>query len=142
MILDCLRKEAPDVFQYFREQKVEIKVISGDNPVTVSKIAGKAGLLGAEKYVDASTLGDDSQSYREAVQKYNVFGRVKPEQKQKLVHAYQSEKKVVGMVGDGVNDVLALKDATAVLRWRGSDAAKQSAHIVLLDSVLPAFGIL
>ena len=84
VILDCIRKEAPDVFQYFRGQKVEIKVISGDNPVTVSKIAGKAGLLGAEKYVDASTLGDDPQSYREAVQKYNVFGRVKPEQKQKM----------------------------------------------------------
>lgn len=125
VILDCIRKEAPDVFQYFRGQKVEIKVISGDNPVTVSKIAGKAGLLGAEKYVDASTLGDDPQSYREAVQKYNVFGRVKPEQKQKLVHAYQSEKKVVGMVGDGVNDVLALKDADCgVAMAAGSDAAK------------------
>lgn len=135
VILDCIRKEAPDVFQYFRGQKVEIKVISGDNPVTVSKIAGKAGLLGAEKYVDASTLGDDPQSYREAVQKYNVFGRVKPEQKQKLVHAYQSEKKVVGMVGDGVNDVLALKDADCgIAMAAGSDAAKQSAHIVLLDS--------
>lgn len=132
VILDCIRKEAPDVFQYFRGQKVEIKVISGDNPVTVSKIAGKAGLLGAEKYVDASTLGDDPQSYREAVQKYNVFGRVKPEQKQKLVHAYQSEKKVVGMVGDGVNDVLALKDADCgIAMAAGSDAAKQSAHIVL-----------
>ncbi|MFR3423663.1 MAG: hypothetical protein ACLTTO_08810 [Lachnospiraceae bacterium] len=66
VILDCIRKEAPDVFQYFRGQTVEIKVISGDNPVTVSKIAGKAGLLGAEKYVDASTLGDDPQSYRES----------------------------------------------------------------------------
>ncbi len=135
VILDCIRKEAPDVFAYFREQNVEIKVISGDNPMTVSKIAGKAGLSGAEKYVDASTLGDDPQSYREAVQKYNVFGRVKPEQKQHLVHAYQSEKKVVGMVGDGVNDVLALKDADCgIAMAAGSDAAKQSAHIVLLDS--------
>ena len=135
VILDCIRKEAPEVFSYFREQNVEIKVISGDNPVTVSKIAGKAGLLGAENYIDASTIEDDPQSYLEAVQKYNVFGRVKPEQKQKLVHAYQAEKKVVGMVGDGVNDVLALKDADCgIAMAAGSDAAKQSAHIVLLDS--------
>ncbi|MBS1317536.1 MAG: HAD-IC family P-type ATPase, partial [Lachnospiraceae bacterium] len=135
VILDCIRKEAPEIFSYFREQNVEIKVISGDNPVTVSKIAGKAGLLGAENYIDASTIEDDPQSYLEAVQKYNVFGRVKPEQKQKLVHAYQAEKKVVGMVGDGVNDVLALKDADCgIAMAAGSDAAKQSAHIVLLDS--------
>ena len=135
VISDCIRPEAGDTFAYFREQNVDIKVISGDNPVTVSQIAVKAGLEGGEKYVDASTLGNDEETWRQAVKDYNVFGRVKPEQKQQLVHAYQAEEKVVGMVGDGVNDVLALKDADCgIAMAAGSDAAKQSAHIVLLDS--------
>ena len=135
VISDCIRPEAKDTFAYFREQHVDIKVISGDNPVTVSQIAVKAGLQGGEKYVDASALGNDEQTWRQAVKDYNVFGRVKPEQKQQLVHAYQAEKRVVGMVGDGVNDVLALKDADCgIAMAAGSDAAKQSAHIVLLDS--------
>lgn len=135
VISDCIRPEAKDTFAYFRKQHVEIKVISGDNPVTVSQIAIKAGLLGGEKYVDATTLGNDALLWEEAVHKYNVFGRVKPEQKQQLVHAYQKQKKVVGMVGDGVNDVLALKDADCgIAMAAGSDAAKQAAHIVLLDS--------
>ena len=135
VISDCIRPEAQDTFAYFRSQNVDIKVISGDNPVTVSQIAVKAGLEGGEKYVDASTLGNDPQLWKQAVCEYNVFGRVKPEQKQQLVHAYQAQKKVVGMVGDGVNDVLALKDADCgIAMAAGSDAAKQSAHIVLLDS--------
>ncbi len=135
VISDCIRPEAMDTFRYFREQNVDIKVISGDNPVTVSQIAVKAGLEGGERYVDASTLPEDPEELAEAVEKYSVFGRVKPEQKQKLVRAYQSNKKVVGMVGDGVNDVLALKDADCgIAMAAGSDAAKQVAHIVLLDS--------
>ena len=135
VISDCIRPDAGDTFAYFRQQNVDIKVISGDNPVTVSQIAVKAGLAGGEKYVDASTLDNEEETWRQAVRDYNVFGRVKPEQKQQLVHAYQAEKKVVGMVGDGVNDVLALKDADCgIAMAAGSDAAKQAAHIVLLDS--------
>ena len=134
-IADCIRPEAADTFQYFKEQNVDIKVISGDNPVTVSQIAVKAGLEGGERYVDASTLPTDPEELAEVVEQYSVFGRVKPEQKQQLVRAYQANKKVVGMVGDGVNDVLALKDADCgIAMAAGSDAAKQVAHIVLLDS--------
>lgn len=135
VISDCIRPEAMDTFRYFREQNVDIKVISGDNPVTVSQIAVKAGLEGGERYVDASTLPSDPRELAEVVGQYSVFGRVKPEQKQQLVRAYQANKKVVGMVGDGVNDVLALKDADCgIAMAAGSDAAKQVAHIVLLDS--------
>ncbi len=135
VIADCIRPEAMSTFEYFREQHVDIKVISGDNPVTVSKIAVKAGLEGGERYVDANTLPDDFEQLRQAVNQYSVFGRVKPEQKQNIVRAYQANKKVVGMVGDGVNDVLALKDADCgIAMAAGSDAAKQVAHIVLLDS--------
>ncbi|MDO5424796.1 MAG: HAD-IC family P-type ATPase [Eubacteriales bacterium] len=135
VISDCIRPEAMDTFRYFKEQNVDIKVISGDNPVTVSQIAVKAGLEGGERYVDAQTLPTDPKELAEVVDQYSVFGRVKPEQKQQLVRAYQANKKVVGMVGDGVNDVLALKDADCgIAMAAGSDAAKQVAHIVLLDS--------
>lgn len=135
VISDCIRPEAMPTFAYFREQKVDIKVISGDNPVTVSKIAVKAGLEGGEHYVDANTLPEDFEELRKAVETYSVYGRVKPEQKQRIVQACQANKKVVGMVGDGVNDVLALKDADCgIAMAAGSDAAKQVAHIVLLDS--------
>lgn len=135
VISDCIRPEAPEIFQYFKEQNVNIKVVSGDNPATVSQIAKKAGLEGAEHYVDASTLPDDPEELKKVVGEYTVFGRVKPEQKQNIIRAYQANKNVVGMVGDGVNDVLALKDADCgIAMAAGSDAAKQVAHIVLLDS--------
>jgi len=135
VISDCIRPEAMDTFRYFREQDVEIKVVSGDNPMTVSQIAVKAGLEGGERYIDANELPEDFKELRQEVEKYSVFGRVKPEQKQRIVQAYQANKKVVGMVGDGVNDVLALKDADCgIAMAAGSDAAKQVAHIVLLDS--------
>lgn len=135
IISDCIRPEALPTFEYFREQDVAIKVISGDNPVTVSKIAVKAGLEGGEQYVDANMLPEDFDELRTAVEKYSVYGRVKPEQKQRIIQAYQANKKVVGMVGDGVNDVLALKDSDCgIAMAAGSDAAKQVAHIVLLDS--------
>lgn len=135
VISDCIRPEAMDTFRYFREQKVDIKVVSGDNPMTVSQIAVKAGLEGGERYVDANELPEDFRELRKEVEKYSVFGRVKPEQKQRIIQAYQANKKVVGMVGDGVNDVLALKDADCgIAMAAGSDAAKQVAHIVLLDS--------
>lgn len=135
VISDCIRPEAKEIFRYFREQQVEIKVVSGDNPVTVSQIAVKAGLEGGDRCVDAGELPEDFQELRQEVEKYSVFGRVKPEQKQRIIKAFQANKKVAGMVGDGVNDVLALKDADCgIAMAAGSDAAKQVAHIVLLDS--------
>lgn len=135
VISDQIREEAPDTFAFFKEQNVNIKVVSGDNPVTVSQIAVKAGLEGAERYVDARELPEEFEELRVEVEKYTVFGRVKPEQKQSIVKAFQANKRVVGMVGDGVNDVLALKDADCgIAMAAGSDAAKQVAHIVLLDS--------
>lgn len=135
IIEDQIRPEARDTFAYFKEQNVSIKVLSGDNPVTVSQIAGKAGLEGAEKYMDARKLPEDFEELRETVEKYSIFGRVRPEQKQNIIKACQANGKVAGMVGDGVNDVLALKDADCgIAMAAGSDAAKQVAHIVLLDS--------
>ena len=134
-ISDCIRPEAPAVFEYFRDQHVDIKVISGDNPVTVSQIAVKAGLEGGEHFIDASTLPENFEELKSMVEGYSVFGRVKPEQKEQIIRAYQANNNVVGMVGDGVNDVLALKDADCgIAMAAGSDAAKQVAHIVLLDS--------
>ena len=135
VISDQIRPEAADTFAYFKEQNVHIKVVSGDNPVTVSHIAVKAGLQGGECYVDARSLPTEFEELRLEVEKYSVFGRVKPEQKQDIIKAYQANSHVVGMVGDGVNDVLALKDADCgIAMAAGSDAAKQVAHIVLLDS--------
>lgn len=135
VISDCIRPEAKDTFEYFANQNVNIKVISGDNPVTVSNIAVKAGLVGGERYIDANTLPEDFEELREVVPNYTVYGRVRPEQKQRIVKAYQANGNVVGMVGDGVNDVLALKDANCgIAMAAGSDAAKQVAHIVLMDS--------
>lgn len=135
LISDQLRDTAKETFAYFREQDVEVKVISGDNPVTVSHIALQAGLQGAERYIDAATLPEDPVLLKQEVLKYAIFGRVKPEQKQRIIKAYQEDGKVVGMVGDGVNDVLALKDADCgIAMAAGSDAAKEVAHIVLMDS--------
>ncbi len=135
VISDIIRPEAADTLAYFREQDVEIKIVSGDNPATVSHIAGEAGLVGAERYVDARNLPSEFGDLQVEVEKYTVFGRVKPEQKQQIIKALQADRKVVGMVGDGVNDVLALKDADCgIAMAAGSDAAKQVAHIVLLDS--------
>ncbi len=129
-----VRKEAKATFTYFEDQNVKVKVISGDNPVTVSKVAGEAGISDYENYVDASTLKTDDEINQAAV-KYTVFGRVQPEQKKKLVVALKQAGKVVAMTGDGVNDVLALKAADcSVAMASGSDAASNAAHIVLLDS--------
>lgn len=108
-------KEAKSTFTYFKQQGVQIKVISGDNPLTVSRVAGQAGVSGSDKYVDAQTIQDGQ--YEEAVQKYNVFGRVKPEQKRKFVAALQKQGKTVAMTGDGVNDILAMKKPIAQLPW-------------------------
>lgn len=134
MLANPIRKGAKDTFRYFAENDVDIKVISGDNPLTVSVIASEAGIEGAERYVDASILKTQSD-YDEAVEKYTVFGRVTPNQKRMLVQALKEHKKTVAMTGDGVNDVLALKDADcSVAMASGSDAASNVAQLVLLDS--------
>ena len=134
LLSNPVRKDAPDTFRYFEEQDVQIKVISGDNPVTVCEVAKQAGISGAEKYVDATTLRTD-EDIREAVVKYNVFGRVTPDQKRKFVRALKAAGNTVAMTGDGVNDVLALKDADcSVAMASGSDAAAQAAQLVLLES--------
>ena len=133
VINNPIRPEAVKTFAYFASQGVQIKVISGDNPNTVSKVASMAGIPGAENYVDAATLQDGD--LHRAVEKYTVFGRVTPNQKRKLVRALQKEGHTVAMTGDGVNDVLALKDADCgIAMASGSDAACQVAQLVLLDS--------
>lgn len=135
VIHDCIRPEAKETLAFFEKSGVDIRIISGDNPMTVSKVAQLAGLKHGERYVDASTLPQDEEELQKVVQYYRVFGRVKPEQKQMIIKAFQQLGDVVGMVGDGVNDVLALKDADCgIAMAAGSDAAKQAAHIVLLDS--------
>lgn len=134
MLANPIRKGAKETFTYFAENDVDIKVISGDNPLTVSVIAAEAGIAGAERFVDASTLKEKEDYYR-AVEEYTVFGRVTPSQKRMLVQALKEHKKTVAMTGDGVNDVLALKDADcSVAMASGSDAASNVAQLVLLDS--------
>ncbi len=129
-----VRKTAAETFEYFENQGVRVMVISGDNPVTVSEVARAAKISNADKYIDASKLVT-GQDYAEAVKKYTVFGRVLPEQKRKIVKALQNQRHVVAMTGDGVNDVLALKDADcSVAMSSGADAAVQAAQLVLLDS--------
>ncbi len=129
-----IRENAESTFTYFKEQGVAIKVISGDNPATVSEVAKRAGIDGAENYVDASTLASE-KDITEAVDKYTVFGRVTPKQKQLIVRALQKQKHTVAMTGDGVNDILAMKDADcSIAMASGSEAAAQAAQTVLLDS--------
>ena len=129
-----IRPAAPKTFRYFAEQGVAVKVISGDNPVTVAEVARQAEISGAEKYVDAATLQSDADFDR-AVREYTVFGRVTPNQKRKLVRALQKQGHTVAMTGDGVNDVLALKDADCgIAMASGSDAACHAAQLVLLNS--------
>ena len=129
-----IRPEAPETFRYFTQQGVSVRVISGDNPVTVSEVARQAGIPDADLYVDASELQTDEE-LAEAAEHYAVFGRVTPDQKRKLVKAMQKAGHTVAMTGDGVNDVLALKDADCgVAMASGSDAACQVAQLVLLDS--------
>lgn len=135
ILTDVIKKDAPETFRFFREKGVEIKILSGDNPLTVSVVGCRAGLEGAENYVDARELPDDLSQLQKEILKYTVFGRVSPEKKQLIVKALEEAGNVTGMVGDGVNDVLALKDADCgIAMASGSDAAKQTAHIVLLDS--------
>jgi len=129
-----IRKSAPATFRYFADKGVAIKVISGDNPATVSNIAQEAGIEGADKYLDARELKRQGD-VDDAVLQYNVFGRVTPEQKRMFVSALKYHGKTVGMTGDGVNDVLALKDADcSIAMASGSEAASNVAQLVLMDS--------
>ena len=129
-----IRSSAKETFQFFAKNGVDIKVISGDNPVTVSNVALEAGIEGAERYVDARQLVNERAIY-EAVDQYTVFGRVTPEQKRMFVKALKRHGKTVGMTGDGVNDILALRDADcSVAMASGSEAASNAAQLVLMDS--------
>ena len=133
LIEDEIRPNVAKTFEYFRKNDVAIKVISGDNPAAVSAIAKKAGVIGAEKYIDASFLSDEELSA--VAEKTTVFGRVNPEQKRVIIKALQSKGHTVAMTGDGVNDVLALKDADcSVAMASGAQAATHVAQLVLLDS--------
>ncbi len=134
LLQNRLRPQARETFEYFRQQGVELKVISGDNPVTVSRVAAQAGVENAHAYVDTQLLETD-EDYAEAVHKYTVFGRVTPDKKKKLIMAMQGRKHTVAMTGDGVNDVLAMKQSDCgVAMASGAQAASQVARLVLLDS--------
>ncbi|WP_442602269.1 cation-translocating P-type ATPase [Paenibacillus sp. KN14-4R] len=141
LIADRIREEAPESLRYFAKEGVTIKIISGDNPITVSAVAARAGVQGAEAYIDARTLPEDLESLAKIIEEYTVFGRVSPHQKKLLVQALQSKGHTVAMTGDGVNDVLALKEADCgIAMANGSDAAKAVSQLVLLTSdfsVLP-----
>lgn len=135
---NLLRPDAQETFRYFASQGVSVRVISGDNPITVAQVAACAGIENADRYVDAMTLSTE-QDFEEAVKYYTVFGRVTPEQKRYLVRAFQKQGHTVAMTGDGVNDVLALKDANCgIAMASGSQAASQVAQIVLLNSQFSA----
>ena len=134
LLANPIRKDAWETFQYFADQGVDIKVISGDNPVTVSKVASQAGIANVDNYIDASQL-KTPDDIKQAVLKYTVFGRVTPDQKRQFVRALKEAGKTVAMTGDGVNDVLALKDADcSIAMASGSDAAAQASQLVLLES--------
>ncbi len=134
ILTNPIRENARETFSYFKEQGVCVKVISGDNPETVSEVAKRAGIEHADQFIDAGTLDTDSK-LASALEEYTVFGRVTPKQKQKLVQALQKAGHTVAMTGDGVNDILAMKDADcSVAMASGSEAAAQAAQVVLLDS--------
>ncbi len=134
LLTNRIRPEAPATFAYFAQQGVAIKVISGDNPMTVSEVARRAGLKGAESYIDTTTLHSDEDLFQ-AAQTYTVFGRVTPDKKKKLIRALKSQGHTVAMTGDGVNDVLAMKEADCgIAMASGAQAASQVAQLVLLCS--------
>lgn len=131
---DPIRQNAKETLAYLKEEGIDLKVISGDNPVTVSNIARRAGLPGYESYVDLSTKTTEAE-VREAVQQYTVFGRVSPQQKRTIVRELKDTEHVVAMTGDGVNDVLALREADcSIAMAEGDGATRQISNLVLLDS--------
>lgn len=135
LIEDIIRQDAPETLKFFKDEGVKVKVISGDNPVTVSSVAKRAGVEGAENYIDARELPEDMEELKKEVEKYSVFGRVTPHQKKALVIALQENGHTVAMTGDGVNDVLALKEADCgIAMANGSDATKAVSQLVLMKS--------
>ncbi len=139
---DRIRADVADTLRYFADQGVHAKVISGDHPATVSAIARRAGMSGAERAIDGGSLPEDPQELAEALESHTVFGRISPHQKRKMVAALQNRGHVVAMTGDGVNDVLALKDSDiGIAMGSGSSASRAVAQLVLLDGAfdsLPA----
>ncbi len=134
VIADTIRKDAVKTLRYFQREGVALKLISGDNSAAVSALASKAGFPGAERYIDMSRINDDAQM-EEAAMEYSVFGRATPQQKQKLIQVMQRQGRSVAMAGDGVNDLLALREADcSIAVAEGSDAARQVAQVVLLNS--------
>lgn len=131
---DVIKEDCQETFAFFDKEDVSLRIISGDHPLTVERVCKQAGLKHPHA-IDASSLPDDEEALAKMVEDYNVFGRVRPEQKEKLVHAFQKNGHVTAMVGDGVNDVLAIKESDCgIAMANGADAAKSAAHIVLLDS--------
>ena len=134
LLLDKIRPDASKTLSYFEAQGVGIKIISGDNPVTVSKIAKNVGVKNYDRYIDMSTISEDTDLNDIAIN-YTIFGRVSPTQKQSLIKSLKSNNRTVAMTGDGVNDVLALKEADcSVAMASGSDATKNISQLVLLKS--------
>lgn len=134
LIKDIIRKDAKETIKYFKNQGVTIKVISGDNPITVSKIAKDVGIDNYDKWIDMSKI-ENNEEIEELVTKYTIFGRVLPTQKKELIKALKQNGHTVAMTGDGVNDVLSLKEADcSIAMASGSDACKNCSEIVLLDS--------
>ena len=134
LLTNRVRENAPETFRYFAEQGVTVKVISGDNPVTASEVALRAGIPNAERYVDTGTLQTEREIY-DAAAEYTVFGRVTPQMKKKLILALKKQGHTVAMTGDGVNDVLAMKEADCgVAMASGAQAASQMAQLVLTES--------
>ncbi len=134
LLTNRIRPQAPDTFRYFVQQGVDIKVISGDNPATVSDVASRAGIAGAERYVDTEAL-ETPEDFQHAVSTYTVFGRVTPDKKRELIRALRRQGHTVAMTGDGVNDVLAMRESNcAIAMAGGAQAASQVAQLVLLDS--------
>ncbi|WP_252238916.1 cation-translocating P-type ATPase [Clostridium sp. VAP51] len=135
LIEDVIREQAPDVLDYFNKQDVEVKIISGDNPLTVSTVAKKAGVNGWENAIDARNLPENEEKFNEMIKNNTVFGRVTPHQKKRIVKSLQNLGHTVAMTGDGVNDVLALKESDCgIAMANGSDATKAVAQLVLLKS--------
>ncbi len=134
LLSNRIRPEAPETFRYFAQQGVSVRVISGDNPATAADVAQRAGIPNARKYMDTSTL-ESEEDFLEAVKNYTVFGRVTPDKKKKLIQAFHKQGHVVAMTGDGVNDVLAMREADCGIAMAGgAQAASQVSQLLLLDS--------
>ena len=130
---DNIRREAPQTIKWFADNGVDIRIISGDNPITVSEVARRAGVVGSEKYI--SLRGLSNNEVRTAAKEYTIFGRVTPEQKLLLIKEFKNNGRMVAMTGDGVNDILALREADcSIAMASGSEAARNVSQLVLLDS--------